>query len=381
MYQQEDLLPSNRNYTLLIGCLTLIFTVTIIGVLISSMGTNSQEEEVALFVPQNTKPQADLTAYNQDSDRDLIPNFIEEEIILNTYLPETSYCEQSNPTCSNNPFQSEYNISIILDSSTSMNIPAGNTTKIELVKEQVTKFLNDTIDETFAKTQIIGFGNKGNLSFIAENQSCVSNINFKNFNQILKSKETSPLVLNNYVPNGKSPIGYSLEQVEKSFPNKQDGNLVIIITDGVDDCGYDINSTIRGVLARGTVKKINIISVFAPEDESQKLREAAESNGGSFTSSNEIANTINNWKTDFMLTNWCKYKDTQKLFQCIDNNYQKAFSALQEKIKSDTPQNEQSKIREIESSSSLLIQNYQNSKNQQLEEEFNKLYKDYIEKK
>jgi hypothetical protein len=374
MYQQEDLLPSNRNYTLLIGCFTLIFSITVLGIIISSIGPVKEDENNKMFVPQATKPQADITLYNQDSDKDLIPNFIEEEEVLNTYLSETSYCEQANPTCSANPLKNNFYISVILDSSTSMNIPAEKTTKIELVKDQATQILNDVTLETFIQTQFVGFGNNGNLSFIADNQSCVTNKFYKNFDQVLKGDKTNPLVLENYVANGKSGIGYSLEQVEKSFPNKQGNNLVIIVTDGIDDCGYDLNATVKGVLARGTVKKINLISIFAPQDENQKLREIIESNGGYFTTSTAISNTVNNWKRDFMLTNWCKYKDTQKVFQCIDNNYSKVFNSLDKRITANTAQNEQNKIKEIKSSIDLLIQNYQNSKNNELVEEFNTTY-------
>jgi hypothetical protein len=380
MYQQEDLLPSNRNYTLLIGCFTILFSIIVIYFVIASIKPTEEEKAVNIFTPQATQPLADLTLYNQDSDRDLIPNFIEEEKVLNTYLPEISYCEQANPTCDSNPLSNEFFISILIDSSTSMNIPAKDSTKIELVKNQIIQILNRVTPETFVKTQFIGFGNNGNLSFIANNQSCVSNYSFKTFDQVLKGPETNPLVVNNLVPNGKSPIGYTLEQAEKSFPVKQGNNLVIIITDGIDDCNYDLNTTIRGVLARGTVKKINLISLFAPQDEEQKLREAVESNGGYFTNSDSIANTVNNWKNDFILTNWCKYKDTQKQFQCLDNNYSTATTALDEKIKTTTPLNEQNKIKEIKSSIGLLIQNYQKSKTDSLSTEFEKIYTDFLEK-
>lgn len=380
MYQQEDLLPSNRNYTLFIGCFTFIFTLVIVLIVASNLNKQPTNKEGISFVPEKTKPQADLTKYNQDSDRDLIPNFIEDEAILNTYLAESSYCEQANPICSGNPLNSEFYISVILDGSTSMNIPATREfSKNQLVKNSISEFLVDLIKQPFIKTQLISFGNKGSVSFIADNESCVSNISFKNFNQIPTNDDIIPQILNNYVANGKSPIIYSLEQVEKSFPNKEGNNLVIIITDGIDDCGVDINTGIRGVLSRGIVKKVNIISLFSPQDEENKLREAVESNGGRFTNSPEILKTLQDWKNDFVYTNWCKYKDLNNVLQCMNNNYQEAFTQLDKQINSKTPDNEQNKIREIKSSIDLLIQNYKNNQNQNLRKEFDDSLESFIE--
>jgi len=380
MYQQEDLLPSNRNYSLFIGCFTFLFTVAIVLIVIENLNNESPANGGISFVPEQTKPQADLTKYNQDSDRDLIPNFIEDEAILNTYLAESSYCEQSNPQCNENPLNSEFYISIILDGSTSMNIPATREfTKNQLVKNSVSEFIKNQIKEPFVKTQLISFGNKGSVSFIADNESCVSNVTFKNFNQIPLNDDIVPQILNNYVANGKSPIIYSLEQAEKSFPDKGGNNLVIIITDGIDDCGVDINTGIKGVLNRGVVKKVNIISLFSPQDEENKLREAVESNGGKFTNSAEILKTLEDWKNDFVYTNWCKYKGFNQVFQCMNKNYQAAFSQLDNQINLSTPDNEQNKIREIKSSIDLLIQNYRNSQNQILKKEFDNTLEEYLE--
>jgi hypothetical protein len=378
MYQQEDLLPSNRNYSLFIGCFTLIFTFGIIIYLISSNNSVEETKPSIVFQPEQTRPRADLTIYNQDSDFDLIPNFIEDEAILNTFLPEITYCEQSNPYCSENPLNSEFFISIIIDSSTSMDIPATErVSKIDLVRNELNLFLNQAIAAPFIKTHIVGLGNKGTKSFIADNESCVTNFTFKNFNQLLRSSETNPLVLQNLTANGKSPIGYTLEQVEANFPNPQGNNLVIIITDGNDDCGNDLNKTFREVLSRGKVKKINLISIFSPQDENQRLREATESNGGQFTTSTSIFQTIDLWKNDFILSNWCKYQNQSKINRCLDINYSKAFNILDSRISSTTPQNEENKIREIKSSIDLLLQNYRNNKNQELTKEFEEFYKSF----
>jgi hypothetical protein len=345
MYEKEDLLPSNRNYTLLIGCFTFIFTIIVL-IVTFSMIRPVKENEVITTVVQTTTPLADITKYNQDSDNDLIPNFIEDEAILNTFISETSYCEQSNPKCGSGAFDNTFYITVLIDSSTSMNIPARrNLTKIELLKNELIQILNENINESFVRINLLGFGNKGSLSFIADNESCVSNYNFKNFNQQIRDTESTPLVLNNLFPNGKSPIGYTLEQAERNFPERNGNNMVIILTDGYDDCGGNLNETFKATLSRGVVKKINVVSLYSPQDENQKLREATESNGGNFTTSDAIKNTFEEWKKDFILTNWCKFKDQNKVFQCIDKNYSSAFSTMDSQVNSSTPSNEINKIR------------------------------------
>lgn len=379
MYQPDDLLPKNRNYILLLGCFTFFFTI-FLGYWSITLLLKEQPTQPTISIREETTiPMADISRYNQDSDRDVIPNFIEEEAILNTYISEIDYCENSNPLCADTPFKNDFYFTIILDSSTSMNIPAlKDSSKLENVKDEIKRLLDESIREEFVKIQLTGFGNKGNLSFIADNESCVTNINFKNFNQLLVSPELNSLVLDRYVPNGKSPLGYTLEQAEKQFPDKNGNNYVIVITDGTDDCGSDINYTISQILSRGIVKKVNIISYFAPQDENQKLREAAEGNGGSFTSSTQIFDTIKNWKTELIYSKWCKLNDLNKVFQCLDRNYSKAFTLLDNQIKEDTATNELNKIKEVKSSVDLFIQNYRKSRNDLLRKEFNQEYTNYF---
>lgn len=379
MYQQDDLLPSNRNYTLLIGCFTFFFTILIIFV-IANLAT--QQEDSApisrdnIFVTEKTSPAANLTRYNQDSDRDLLPNFIEEEAILNTYISEIYYCEQSNPVCKSDPYDKEVYLSLIIDASSSTKIPGrGDLTKLDLIKQGVDTIISESINKKYLKTQIVGFGNKGNESFIADNESCVSSILFKNFNQEPKDSSVLPLVLKNYVSNGKSPIGYSIEQVEKSFPIKEGNNIVVLITDGIDDCGQDVKQVIQGVLSREVVKKIHVISVISPQDENDKLKEAAESNGGMFTDNIEIPQSVFSWVDEYIYNDWCRLDDLNVLYQCINRNYDKGIEILDQQINETSPQNEVNKIKEIESSIDLLIQNYVNSQRKFTDEEFNKFRK------
>lgn len=378
MYQQDDLLPYNRNYTILIGCFTILFTILIAIVTFNAIRNQQVEAPKGNTVVEDIRQRtADLTKYNQDSDKDLIPNFAEEEAILNTYISEITYCEQSNPVCSKNPFEKEVYLSVLLDSSTSTNIPAtGDQSKLELIKNRVSSLISRTTEKKYIKTQIVGFGNKGSTDFIADNESCVSNLTFKDFNQEPKESSVIPLILNNYISNGKSPIGYTLEQIEKSFPNRNGDNIVVLITDGNDDCGVDLKNTFRGILSRGVIKKIHVISIFSPQDEKEKLKDAAESNGGKFTENLEIDNFILSWVDDYLFDTWCRQSDLSKVYQCLDRNYNSAIQVLDKQIESETPLNEINKIGEIKSSINFFIQNYINQEKSSSQKLFDEAKKD-----
>lgn len=46
-------------------------------------------------------------------------------------------------------------------------------------------------------------------------------------------------VIRNIVPKGTTPIAYSLEQAAYDFPDKETRNIIILITDGIEECNGD----------------------------------------------------------------------------------------------------------------------------------------------
>jgi hypothetical protein len=74
------------------------------------------------------------------------------------------------------------------------------------------------------------------------------------------------------------------------------------------------------------------------------------------------------------LSNWCKSKIQNTVNSCLNKNYNLAFEQLDKQILSTTPQNEINKIREIKSSVDLYLQNYRNSRNEIISQEFEDIF-------
>ncbi len=371
MYNQEDLLPVNRNYYILGGCAVLIFTVVIAGIVFTTLPNQQNQFDSNINVAkENTAPSADLSKYNQDSDLDRIPNFVEQEAILNTYIAETDYCQKKFPTCSNSPIEKPTYVSILISASTSMNIPAVDSKlKYQLVKEQLSTNLNSNTAKPYIKIEVRSFGNKGNLSNIANNESCVANLTIKKFDETIPERDNSDYVGNlfkSYVPNGKSPLVYTIEQAEKGFPDPTANNLIQIITDGVDDCNGDLKSALAAVTTRGIVKRVDLISLFANQDTSNILKEATEVNGGKYSASSNINETLNQNFNSFIYERWCKAQAFNNVYQCVNDNYSKAIKFMNENLSVQTPKNEVEKIKEIQGSINIIIQNFRTNNDKKL---------------
>jgi hypothetical protein len=373
MDNKEDLLPYNRNYYLLGGCLTFIFTLIILSFVVQNLQRKEEEkpifQSISVVQDQSNNITVNLSQYNQDSDQDGIPNFIEDEAGLEKYESEYLTCESKNQKCNSEVKSEKYYVSVVLDGSTSMGIIAEqNTSKIQKVKEELTDFILGNIpNNDFIITSLRSSGNSGQRGNIADSESCVSSLKLKGFDENIdeKYKRGNRKFLeyfDSYVANGKSPIIFTLEQAEKDFINPNAQNIIVLITDNQDDCNpSSLKNAFSGILSRGVVKKINTISILSSSFDEGVLKDATESNFGKFTTSLEINSSIKSMIRDTIIENWCLYKDQQKINQCVKESYEKAQNTLNSKVNSQTSQQEAGKIREINSIINLGVQNYTSS--------------------
>lgn len=384
MNPQEETLPFNRNYIFAAGCFTIIFSIIVIYAVISTRPKpEPQTVSQARITGEETFPSSDITKYSQDSDMDLIPNFLEDELILNKYISEVNYCRQKLPVCSSSPIQNKTYITFLLDASTSMEVPieAGKT-KLDIVRQEISNYLSENFPKEYIDFSIISFGNRGDKNFIAGNESCVSTVTQKPFGIPVSNREYSEEFKKNislkYMPNGKTGITYAIENAEKNFPNPKAQNQVIVVTDKNDECSGNLKGNITNILSRKTIKRIDMITINANQDSINILKDATESNGGKYSNqSSDISNTLLSLTNDFIYNNWCKVLGTNEIYKCIDQNYEKAVSALNKNLTSNTPKNENDKIKEILSSINYLIENFRQTTNQDLRQEFNKILTDY----
>ena len=62
-------------------------------------------------------------------------------------------------------------------------------------------------------------------------------------------------------PRGTTPIAYSLEEGAKDFPSEDGRNIVILITDGKEECGMDPCAVSRLYQRKGIILKPFVIGV------------------------------------------------------------------------------------------------------------------------
>lgn len=86
-----------------------------------------------------------------------------------------------------------------------------------------------------------------------------------------KSASTIPMIkekLKSIVPRGTTPIAYSLEQCGNDFPDTRTRNIIILITDGIEECDGDPCAVSLALQAKGVILKPFIIGVgLGPEIE------------------------------------------------------------------------------------------------------------------
>ncbi len=381
MYTQDDLQPINRNY-IIFGILgVVIFTGIIFGILNNSQ--QSAPKPITATQPQNNTNfsngnQSNLNKYDEDSDGDKIPNFMEESLGLNLYSSEITECERSSITCQESPLNSVHNINIILDASTSMNIIGKELTKIEEVKRGVRFEVFNEFSLPFYRTSIYSFGNRGTAGNIPDNESCVSILRHKNLvTPVTDSNISGSQFLKNYLPNGKSPLAYSLDQVSKTL-NKNEKNLIILITDGMDDCNGDVKRVITEIKKSGLALKIDVATYFSNEDANIYLREAVESNNGYFSQNPVIADFVIFSARNFIKDNWCKNQGLQKLKNCMDSKYKTANSYLNDQ-KNNRNLGEDEKIKISNTQSVMSF--FQESNIRRLQTELDIEFSNYFKKK
>jgi len=162
MNNQDDLQPINRNYIIFGTIFIVIFSFVVYGLL--SRNQNQQSKPITSTQPSTANGngnQSNLIKYDEDSDGDKIPNFMEEFLGSNVYASEISECEKTNLTCQESPLNTIHNINIILDASTSMNILGNKNSKIQEVRNNMKFTITSELTAPYYKTSIYSFGNRG----------------------------------------------------------------------------------------------------------------------------------------------------------------------------------------------------------------------------
>ncbi|MGH7381033.1 MAG: vWA domain-containing protein [Candidatus Methylomirabilales bacterium] len=82
---------------------------------------------------------------------------------------------------------------------------------------------------------------------------------------------------------GTTPIAYSLQQVAQDFGNAPGEKMVILVTDGKEECGGNPSAAVAELLAKGLKVRVNVVGfALAEEAVKQEMNRVAKLTGGRF---------------------------------------------------------------------------------------------------
>jgi Ca-activated chloride channel family protein len=151
-------------------------------------------------------------------------------------------------------------ILLIFDASGSMTAPIENSTRIAIAKKMAVKLIDSlsSFKNVELALRVYGHQQTANLKDCKDSKLEVP---FAPNNTVIMKKR-----VNSLVPKGWTPIAYSLQESEKDFPaDKGYRNLIIIITDGLEECSGDPCTISQALQKKGIFLKPFIIGLGSNE--------------------------------------------------------------------------------------------------------------------
>ncbi|MDP2176513.1 MAG: VWA domain-containing protein [Bacteroidota bacterium] len=151
-------------------------------------------------------------------------------------------------------------ILIIFDASGSMTAPFENNTRMVMAKKLANKLVDSlsSFKNVELALRVYGHQQTANLKDCKDSKLEVP---FSSGNTVILKKR-----INSLVPKGWTPIAYSLQESEKDFPEEKGvRNLIIIVTDGLEECSGDPCAISQALQKKGIVLKPFIIGLGSDE--------------------------------------------------------------------------------------------------------------------
>ena len=188
-------------------------------------------------------------------------------------------------------------ILFILDCSYSMYGKWQSDTKIKITQSILSNVIDTLKSKDNLQLALRVFGHTSNYT----EQNCFDTkleIPFSNSNsEVLKDK------LKSLVPKGSSPISNSLKASKTDFPEcKNCRNIIVLITDGLDDCSDDASEVSKALQKEGSIIKPFIIGIGKGYEDEFKFI------GNYFEVNNEIefSKTLNNIVNQALYSTTCQ---------------------------------------------------------------------------
>jgi len=155
---------------------------------------------------------------------------------------------------------SKTRILIIFDASGSMTTPIEKWTRIQVAKRMAVKLIDSLSSFKNVEIALRVYGHQKTVD-LKDCKDSRLEVPFAPNNTVIMKKR-----VNSLVPKGWTPIAYSLQECEKDFPaEKGVRNLVIIITDGMEECTGDPCEISQALQKKGIFLKPFIIGLGSSE--------------------------------------------------------------------------------------------------------------------
>jgi Ca-activated chloride channel homolog len=151
-------------------------------------------------------------------------------------------------------------ILFVMDASNSMWAKWGNTTRIAAAKKILINLFDSlqNIPNVEFALRCYGFQSPVSVHDCKDTKLVVS-FHDNNAKEIID-------FIRNVKPNGYTPIAYSLTQTAQDFPNDKAKNVVILITDGIEECDGDPCTVSKQLQKRNIILRPYIVGIGLDEE-------------------------------------------------------------------------------------------------------------------
>jgi hypothetical protein len=283
-------------------------------------------------------PEPLVDAWYNDVDDDGIPDFVELELHRDPRLDECITEACGKDARGGQPVQA-INTLIILDVSGSMagKIAGKRTTKLELAKQAVTRYVETMPDVAVMKVGLMVYGHKGANTEAAKEESCQA------FETLLPLGPVEPKAITAALkplnPTGWSPIAGALEASAKVVPEEVgEMNHIILVADGIERCGGDPVAMARRLRDTNHLTVVDVVGLgVGANEDAPLLREIATATGGTYQEAATVAefdqafNTLNYnlWRT---LDTWMCAVGSEPLMACYQARAAEAIARTEQEI-------------------------------------------------
>lgn len=260
-----------------------------------------------------------LDAWFNDRDHDFVPDKVQHEMGEHDAVDPCA-----SEVCKSQSAKQAHGIArtirgtstmIILDSSGSM---AAHTkdgqTRMAAAKKAVRGYVRSAPTST-ERLGLMAYGQVGSNSKADKARSCkdiktlesIGDLDRRNVRKDLKGFE----------PTGWTPLAGSLRAAAKEFDGQKNRvNRIIVVTDGIEECGGNPKAASRKLNRSGFNVKVDVVGLGVQKHSSRaKLANVADVSGGSFTAVNTTAKLESYF--DQLLAQWVV---TAKLGRCVSKH-------------------------------------------------------------